>query len=303
MTGIKAKNHTDIKSAGWLHTLLPPRLHPYALLMRLDRPVGWWLLLLPGWWAMALSGGGAAGVSPVLAALFWLGAVIMRGAGCVINDLWDREFDRRVERTKQRPLAAGTVGTRQALAFLASLLLAGFLILLQLKPAAIILGLVAVPAVALYPLMKRWTWWPQAFLGLTFNFGALMGWAAATGTLPPAALLLYGAGIFWTLGYDTIYAHQDRDDDREIGVKSTALRCGPHGRLWVAGFYALAALFFTASFVSAGAGPLSLLLLPLAGLHLCAQVALWNPADAQSSLTMFRANRDFGLLLLLAALL
>jgi 4-hydroxybenzoate polyprenyltransferase len=188
-------------------------VRPYALLMRLDRPIGWWLLLLPGWWAIALAGGGVQGLSGwdwTMLVLFFFGAIIMRGAGCIVNDLWDRDLDAKVERTKARPLASGEVQIWQACAFLAVLLFLGLLILLATDSAvAFWLGLLSLSFIVAYPYMKRITWWPQAFLGLTFNFGVPMGWAAATGFLSWPALFLYAGAFFWTLGYDTIYAHQD----------------------------------------------------------------------------------------------
>ena len=227
----------------------------------------------------------------------------MRGAGCVINDLWDRDLDAQVERTRGRPLASGAVGVRQALIFLAVLLLFGLLILLQLGVTAIALGVLSLAFIVAYPCMKRITWWPQAFLGLTFNFGALMGWAALTGTVSTAAFVLYAAGFFWTLGYDTIYAHQDREDDMRVGIKSTALRLGAKSRIWVGRFYAIAWISLVAAFTQAGAGNWSCFALGAAGWHLWWQVRRWVPDNPASSLAIFRSSRDFGLLVLLAAAL
>lgn len=268
--------------------------------MRLDRPIGTWLLLLPGWWAVMLGGDGA---DLRLLALFAVGAVIMRGAGCIINDLWDRELDRQVERTRQRPLAAGIVSRRDALLCAGVLAGAGLLILLQMGAVAIVLGLLTVPLIVTYPLMKRVTWWPQAFLGVTFNAGALIGWAAVAGELAPAAWVLYAAGILWTLGYDTIYAHQDKDDDALVGIRSTARLFGARSVIWVAGFYAAACALLLLAFMMAGAGWLSCVLLALPAAHAVWQVRTWRMDDAGSSLATFRAARDFGLLVLLAALL
>ena len=215
-------------------------MQPYALLMRLDRPIGWWLLLLPGWWAIVLASGGVMNMnikSWALMAAFLIGAVVMRGAGCVVNDIWDRDLDKMVERTRERPLASGAVSVKQAAAFLSLLLMIGAAILLSMNMLTIMLGLLSLPLIALYPAMKRITYWPQLFLGLTFNFGALMGWAAVTGELSAAPLFLYLGGIFWTIGYDTIYAHQDKEDDALAGIKSTALKFGNRSKLWVSGFY------------------------------------------------------------------
>ena len=202
---------TDIRRDGWV-TRLPRTLQPYAVLARLDRPIGAWLLFLPGLWSILLARPAPA-QGARLALLFALGAVVMRGAGCVVNDMWDRDLDRQVTRTAGRPLASGALRMREAAAFLALLLLAGLLILLQLDPAAQGLGVLSLLLVAVYPLAKRVTWWPQAVLGVTFGWGAPMGYAAVTGRLDPAALVLHAAAFAWILGYDTIYAHQDREDD------------------------------------------------------------------------------------------
>lgn len=284
---------------------LPLSLRPYALLMRLDRPVGWWLLLLPAWWAMSMAAGGVTGLLGwdwYLVILFFFGAVIMRGAGCVINDLWDRDLDALVERTKARPLASGAVKTWQAAALLFILLFLGLLILVQTSALAFWLGMAAMILVVAYPYMKRITWWPQAFLGITFNFGVLIGWAALTNEMSIAAIFLYAGAFFWTLGYDTIYAHQDRDDDQMAGIKSTALLFGERSKKWVGGFYAVSwSLIALAAFVG-GASTLSLGLLILPGVHLLLQVLLWKADSPASSLRWFKSNRDCGLLFLLAFL-
>ena len=297
--------HTDIQTQGWI-ARLPEKIRPYALLMRLDRPIGTWLLLLPGWWSILLAAGGAARLNThdlTLLALFGAGAVIMRGAGCAVNDLWDRKLDREVERTRNRPLASGAISVRRAILFTLALLLAGFVIVIQMNLVTILLGVVSLVFVGIYPLMKRITWWPQAFLGLTFNFGALMGWTAVTGVVGQPAILMYVAGIFWTLGYDTIYAHQDIEDDMKVGIKSTALRFGAHGKIWVARFYALCWLFMVAAFVTAGAGFVSCAVLALAGMQLRWQVRAWKMNDPASALRFFRSNRDFGWIVMMAAAL
>lgn len=305
MSSTKAKKHTDIKDNGWVGRWLVPEVRPYAYLLRLDRPIGTWLLLLPGWWAIMLAAGGGPGINGFIfntLALFWCGAIIMRGAGCVINDLWDRQFDRQVARTQKRPLAAGTISERSAFITLAVLLLAGLGILWQMSLVTVLLGFMVFPLIVLYPLMKRWTWWPQAFLGLTFNFGALMGWAAVNDVISWTAVLLYAAGFFWTLGYDTIYAHQDKEDDMRIGVKSTALKFGENSKNYVTIFYVVAmALLLFAFLVAAGWVSTGLLLLP-AG-HLVWQIRGWDMNDPENSLRIFKSNQDFGMLVLLAAIL
>ncbi|MGB0720258.1 MAG: 4-hydroxybenzoate octaprenyltransferase, partial [Bdellovibrionales bacterium] len=235
-----------------------------------------------------------------VAILFGVGAIVMRAAGCVINDIWDRDLDKKVERTRVRPLAAETLPLKNAFLFLCGLLVIGLLVLLQMNGVTIVLGLLSLPMIVAYPFMKRITWWPQAFLGLTFNFGALMGWSAMDGALALPALLLYAGGIFWTLGYDTIYAHQDKDDDLMAGIKSTALKFGEDSLLWVRGFYALAFVFMMAAFVMQ-AGWLGLAVLP-AGWHLYSQLQNWQPDNAQSSLDIFKSNRDFGLIVFAAAI-
>lgn len=285
---------------------LPRVLHPYALSLRLDRPVGWWLLLLPGWWAIALAGGGLIGMGPRqwgLMILFLIGAIVMRGAGCIINDLWDRDLDRRIERTRLRPLASGQIKVRQALLTLALCLCIGLLILLQTSWLCGALGILSLVFVAIYPVMKRITWWPQAFLGLTFNFGALMGWAAVTNDLPPAALLLYAAGFFWTLGYDTIYAHQDIEDDMKVGVKSTARLFGGKSRKFVAGFYGVTYLLLGAAGMAATGSPVIFLLLVPVAIHFGWQVRTWRLSDPGSALARFKSNRNAGLLALIAFLI
>lgn len=275
-------------------------------MMRLDRPIGWWLLLLPCWWGIALAHGGVMQMDArawYLIGLFWVGAIIMRGAGCVINDLWDRDLDSKVIRTRVRPLAAGIISVKKAFVFLCVLLLMGLGILLQLPALSVIIGCLSMILVVIYPLMKRITWWPQAFLGITFNIGALIAWAAVTGGLTATPLLLYAAGFFWTLGYDTIYAHQDKEDDTLAGIKSTALLFGAHSRLWVSVFYMLAVIFLGAAILSLGRDIGALFwLIPAIG-HFAWQVLRWNQADPASSLAAFKSNRTAGLLVFLGFLL
>lgn len=232
--------------------------------------------------------------------LFALGAVIMRGAGCVINDLWDRDIDAQVERTKSRPLAAGDVTPAKAFLFLFILSWFGLMILVQLTTTAIFLGLLSVLLIILYPLAKRVTWYPQFILGLTFNMGALMGWASMTGQLAWPALLLYMAGIAWTLGYDTIYAHQDKEDDAIIGIKSTALKFGDDSLRWIAGFYGATAFLLLLVGVLMNAYWGFYVGWAACCFHLIIQLYVWNKDDPVSSLNTFRSNRNFGLLVLLA---
>lgn len=272
--------------------------------MRLDRPIGTWLLLLPAWWGILAASGGVAALGPKeiwTFFLFGIGAVLLRGAGCTVNDIWDRDIDRKVERTRLRPLAAGDVGVGQAIFFAACLLGLGFLILIQLPRPAIVIGLLSLGLVVLYPLAKRVTWYPQLVLGLTFNIGVLIGWAAVTGQ-PPAlpAWILYLAGVFWTLGYDTIYAHQDKEDDARIGVRSTALRFGKKSPLCVMIFYAaFSALVYLAGFLGGKDAPF-FFFWSLASLHLVWQTNRWDMDDPRNCLTLFRANRETGWLVLLS---
>ena len=276
---------------------MPPASHPYLLLARFDRPIGWWLLLLPGWWVIPAASADA-GLVLWMMALFLMGAVTMRAAGCVVNDLWDRRLDQRVERTAARPLAAGTVSTFQALMFLAGLCAIGLVVLLQLPPAAIIAGVAALPLVILYPLAKRVTWWPQAVLGLTFSWGVPLGWTATTGGMPPAALLLvYAGSVCWVFGYDTIYAVQDMEDDRTVGVRSSALGLGRHLRSGVAFAYALAVAGLAAGFLALLGTGIWIAGLTLMAVHLGWQVRSLDAEDPAKALRLFKSNRDAGLFL------
>ena len=276
---------------------MPPASHPYLLLARFDRPIGWWLLLLPGWWVIPAASADA-GLVLWMMALFLIGAVTMRAAGCVVNDLWDRRLDQKVERTAARPLAAGTVSTFQALMFLAGLCAIGLVVLLQLPPAAIIAGVAALPLVILYPLAKRVTWWPQAVLGLTFSWGVPLGWTATTGGMPPAALLLvYVGSVCWVFGYDTIYAVQDMEDDRTVGVRSSALGLGRHLRSGVAFAYALAVAGLAAGFLALLGTGIWIAGLTLMAVHLGWQVRSLDAEDPAKALRLFKSNRDAGLFL------
>jgi 4-hydroxybenzoate polyprenyltransferase len=297
--------HTDIVTTGWV-ARLPRGWAPYALLARLDRPIGVWLLFLPGLWSILLGGhvaGLAAGPTAWLIALFLVGAALTRGAGCVINDMWDRDLDRKVTRTAGRPLASGAVRMRGALAFLAVLSSLALLILLQLDEAAIRLGISSLILVIMYPAAKRVTWWPQLMLGITFGWAAPMGYAATVGRLDGTAGLLYLGAIFWILGYDTIYAHQDREDDALIGVRSTARLFGAHSRPFLAACYAATIACVAASGWSAGLAPAFFVALLLPAALLARQVILLDIDDPALCLRLFRANREVGLAIGLALLL
>lgn len=268
--------------------------------MRLDRPIGTWLLLLPGWWAIALGYRETPdlGLALYLAALFGVGAVVMRGCGCVINDLYDRDLDACVARTATRPLVTGAASVRAAVLFAGVLALMGLNILALMPVAAWLVAIASVPFILIYPLMKRITWWPQLFLGLTFNFGALIGYAAMTGGIGAPAILLYLAGIFWTLGYDTIYAHQDRVDDERVGVRSSARALGPHSGAAIKGFYGLATLLI---FMALYEGAASLAVLPaivVIAVGFWAQTRRFQIDDPDGCLALFKKNRDQGLMIL-----
>lgn len=293
--------HTDIRSDGWVGRI-PAAWVPYVHLARLDRPIGAWLLFLPGLWSILLSGAGW-GSAAWLIGLFLTGSFIMRAAGCVVNDLWDRDLDRLVERTRGRPLASGALRARHALVFLAGLLSAGLAILLQLNLLAQALGVGSLVLVALYPLAKRVTWWPQLMLGFTFGWGAPMGYAAGAGTVDTAAIVLYAAAITWILGYDTIYAHQDREDDALIGVRSTARLLAGRTRSFLVACYGTTLALVAAAAWLAGLGwaTYPALLLP-AGV-LAWQVVRLDINDPARCLRLFRMNREAGFALALAILI
>jgi 4-hydroxybenzoate polyprenyltransferase len=292
-----AELRTDIRAGDWVDRLVPQALRPYLRLARLDRPIGTWLLLFPCWWGIAL----AADTWPDwwLIALFGIGAVVMRGAGCTFNDIVDRDFDAKVERTRVRPIPSGAVGVKAAIAFLILQLAIGAAILFTLNRLAIALGILVIALIATYPFMKRITYWPQFFLGLNFNWGALMGWAAARGDLRWPALWLYLGGIAWTLGYDTIYAHQDKDDDLLIGVKSSALALGARTRPFLFMFYALAVVLWAVAGESAGVGWPFRVALVCAALQLFWQASKVDTASQPDCSEKFRSNRWTGWLLLL----
>ncbi len=295
----------DAVRGNWVDQLAPAWTRPYLRLSRADRPIGTWLLLIPCWWGLLL----AAAADPAglslhdlwIAAGCGLGAVLMRGAGCTWNDLTDRDIDARVARTRSRPLPSGQVTPRQAAAWMVAQALAAFLILLTFPREAVALGVGSLALVAVYPFAKRFTWWPQVFLGLAFNWGVLLGWAAHARGLGWAAVLLYAGGIAWTLFYDTIYAHQDREDDALIGVKSTARLFGTDTKRWLAGFLAVSAALAGTAILAAGVGGVALALAFAGvagfGLHLLWQLRRLDIDDAGVCLMLFRANRDAGLIL------
>ncbi|HEY5301320.1 MAG TPA: 4-hydroxybenzoate octaprenyltransferase [Acetobacteraceae bacterium] len=285
--------HTDIEAEGWV-ARLPASWRPYVLLARMDRPIGAWLLFLPGAWGILLARP-APSAAVRLAVLFAIGAVVMRAAGCVVNDLWDRDIDRRVARTAARPLASGALRPRHALAFLAVLLACGLIVLLQLNPLARALGAASLILVALYPLAKRVTWWPQLVMGLTFGFGAPLGYAAAAGRIDPAWAALYAAAILWDLGFDTIYAHQDREDDALAGVKSTARLFGERTRPFLAACYAAALVALGIAGWLAGLGVWFWPALVLPAVLLSYQLVTLDIHDPAGCLRLFRLNRETGI--------
>ncbi len=290
----------DAPVQNWVERLCPASVLPYAQLMRLDRPIGWWLLLLPCWWSLVLAqlsiGGGMP--NPWYAFLFLIGAIVMRGAGCTLNDIADAKFDGQVERTRQRPIPSGRVSKTQAFTFLVAQLLVGLIILLQLNWFTDELAAASLLIVAIYPFMKRFTYWPQFVLGLAFNWGALVGWSAVTGGLSLAPVLLYAAGIFWTLAYDTIYAHQDKDDDILIGVKSTALLFGANTMPWLGGFFAAALALMTGAIAAAGGHLLAYMGVACAAMHAAWQLARFDHNNSSLCLKLFKSNRTFGLIIL-----
>ena len=280
--------------------LLPAKTRPFALLARFDRPIGWWLLFWPCAWGVALAGGAIQRWDLMLWLL--LGSIAMRSAGCVYNDIVDRDLDRQVERTRSRPLASGAVSLKAAWIWLAILCLIGLVVWLQINGVAKLVALGSLALVAAYPFMKRITWWPQAWLGLVFSWGALVGWLAIDPTFHWSMVLLYLGSIFWVIGYDTIYALQDREDDALVGIRSSALRLGENVRFGVLAFYVTALASWAAAFWMLRPQWLGLLaLLPLA-LHLFWQVLTLSSADGDDALAKFRSNRFAGLLMFLACL-
>jgi len=291
----------DAAAANWVDRHAPVGLQPWLKLGRFDRPTGIWLLLLPGWQGIALAAAMERRLPDLrLIVLFAIGSALMRAAGCAFNDIVDRDIDAKVARTAGRPLASGQISVKGALAFIAACSLISLIILLTFNWVTIALGVASLALVAIYPFMKRITWWPQAWLGLTFNWGALMGFAAAAGGLQTPALLLYAGGVFWTLGYDTIYAVQDLEDDALAGVKSSARRLGDSAPRGVAIFYFLAIVLAATACMAGGLGPLFLPLVVVYGVHLIRQARALRIDDPVLALRLFKSNRDAGLILLAA---
>ena len=291
-------------TGNWVDGLAPASTRPYLRLARLDRPIGSWLLLMPCWWSLGLAGMRTEHFPSVWhIVLFFIGAFAMRGAGCTWNDLVDRDLDGLVERTRSRPIPSGQVTVAQATAFMVAQALVGFLVLVQFNRFTVFAGLTSLLVVAIYPFMKRVTYWPQIFLGLAFSWGALMGWPAAFGRLDAPALVLYAGSISWVIGYDTIYAHQDREDDLLIGIKSTALLFGDNTRPMLAAFYAGAVALIAIAGLMAGGGLIFLLGLIAFAAHLTWQVMRLDINDSAHCLKLFKSNRDAGLILFAAMLL
>lgn len=291
----------DAVRGHWADRFIPPGLRPYARLSRLERPIGWWLLLWPCWWSAALAAGasGARWPDPWHLVLFMIGAIAMRGAGCTYNDIVDRDIDDKVARTRSRPIPSGQVSVTQAKLFMVLQALVGFLVLIQFNGFAILLGIASLGVVAIYPFMKRITDWPQFVLGLAFSWGALMGWAAVFGRLDGAAFALYAGAILWTIGYDTIYAHQDKEDDAIVGVRSTARLFGRATRPLLALFFLAAVIALGLACRLAGAGMAAYGGLALFAAHLAWQVVRIDIDDPDLCLMLFRANRDAGWLFFL----
>lgn len=303
MTGT---DHTESRVAdatpdNWVYRWLPSIAWPYAQLARLDRPIGWQLLMWPCFWSAGLAANAKAAAGAFSLReflfhlfLFFVGAVLMRGAGCTYNDLIDHEIDAQVARTRSRPLPSGRATRLQAKIFMVAQALAGFIVLLQFNGFSILLGIASLGVVAIYPFAKRFTDWPQFFLGLAFSWGALMGWAAAFGTLSMAPVVLYVAAIAWTIGYDSIYAHQDREDDALIGVRSTARLFGDNTAAWLVALYGLTLALLAAAYALAGTGPIAYLGLAAAGLAFIWQIRVLNIDDPAQCLTLFRFNHVVG---------
>ncbi len=291
-------------TGNWVDGLAPPVTRPYLRLARLDRPIGSWLLLMPCWWSVGLAGM-HQGAMPSLwhIVLFFIGAFAMRGAGCTWNDLVDRNLDAKVERTRSRPIPSGQVTAKQAAVFLIAQALVGLAVLLQFNRYTVLCGFASLMVVVIYPFMKRITYWPQIVLGLAFSWGALMGWPAAFGRLDWPALVLYLGSISWVIGYDTIYAHQDREDDMMIGIKSTALLFLERTQPILAAFYAGAVVLIAIAGLMAGGGAIFLIGMLGFAVHLTWQVMRLDINDPAHCLMLFKSNRDAGLLLFGAMLL
>jgi 4-hydroxybenzoate polyprenyltransferase len=298
---IQSADQVADSTGNWVDWLAPGWLRPYLRLARFDRPIGSWLLLIPCWWSAAvaaLSSGAPLNAWHLLC--FFVGAFAMRGAGCTWNDIVDRDLDRLVERTRSRPIPSGAVTVEAAAVFLALQALVGLAVVLQFNPLTQLIALSSLGVVAIYPFMKRFTYWPQFVLGVAFSWGALVGWPALLGRLDVAPLLLYAGSIFWVIGYDTIYAHQDREDDALVGIKSTALLFGSRTRPMLGLCYGFAVLLLALAAWNAGAGPISAIGLAAFAGHLAWQVMRLDIADPALCLRLFKSNRDAGLLLFVA---
>ena len=289
---------SDMPTASWIDRALPAGLRPYGRLARLDRPIGFWLLLFPCWWGVALAAPGAPDLR--LMGLFAVGALVMRGAGCTANDLADRDFDGRVARTALRPLASGAISPTGAIVFLVLQLIVGLVVLVQFNLSTILVGTLSLPIVFAYPFAKRVTHWPQIVLGFAFSWGALVGWTAVRGDLAAPAFVLYAACILWTVGYDTIYAHQDKDDDARLGLKSSALRLGARTRPWLFVFYGATIVVLSVVGFLAGIGTLFYVGLAAAAIQLGWQAARVNTDDPRDCLAKFKSNQWLGWIVLAA---
>lgn len=301
----KASAVSDAGASNLVDRFAPAAILPYLRLARADRPIGFFLLALPGFWSVSLAGRSVAEAypDPWFLFLFAIGAIVMRAAGCTYNDLVDRDIDAQVARTRGRPLPSGQVSPRAAFVFMLGLCLIGLVVLLSFNRLTVLLGLCVLPIVAVYPFVKRYSYWPQAVLGLAFNWGALLGWTAVLDRLDWPAIVLYLGAVFWTIGYDTIYAHQDREDDGLIGLKSTALMFGRATKIWLSFLYAVAWLAITAAGIMAHGGTAFLLGMLAAAAQLAWQVKTLDIDDAENCLKRFRSNRDFGLIVLGAIVL
>ncbi len=295
----------DASQGNWIDRYAPRFTLPYLRLMRADRPIGFWLLAMPCFWAVALAYRSRGAEFPGLTALFLfaIGAFVMRGAGCTYNDIVDRDIDAGVARTRSRPLPSGDVSVRSAIILMVALCLIGLWVLLSFNGLTILLGLLILPIVGLYPFVKRFSYWPQAVLGLAFSWGAVMGYTAVQDEIRLAPILLYLGSIAWVIGYDTIYSHQDREDDALLGLKSTALRFGRSTRIWLGVFYGVAWICITLAGLAAQAETTFLLGMIVAGAHLFWQVATLDIDDPDNCLVRFRSNRDFGAIVFAAIVL
>ncbi|MEM9028432.1 MAG: 4-hydroxybenzoate octaprenyltransferase [Pseudomonadota bacterium] len=291
----------DAASDNWVDAWAPAFAKPYLQLARLDRPIGTWLLLFPCWWGQAYAhlAQGETWINIWYFVLFAIGALVMRGAGCAWNDIVDRNYDGRVARTAARPIPSGQISVTQALVFAVALSLIGFLVLIQFNLVTIFVGIASLALVAAYPYAKRFTYWPQVVLGLTFNWGVLVGWTAITGEIAWTPLILYVGAVFWTIAYDTIYAHQDSEDDALLGLKSTALHFGDKTRMCIGAFFAAAAICWLIAGLAAGAqGPYFLMVLA-AGAHFTWQTVTLDTQNTENCLARFRANRWVGWIVLI----